>query len=35
MVLCINFGRLRSVQRVCQMHKLDLLTPRQIRDRAS
>jgi hypothetical protein len=26
----INFGRLRSVQRLCQIHGLDLLTPRQI-----
>jgi len=28
------FGRLRSVQRLRQMHGLDLLAPRQIRNRA-
>jgi hypothetical protein len=30
----INCGRLRSVQRYCQMHGLDFLTPCQIRNRA-
>ena len=28
------FGRLRSVQRLCQMRRLDLFTPREICNRA-
>jgi len=32
-VLCINFGRLRSVQLLCQVNHLDFLTLRQIRNR--
>jgi hypothetical protein len=33
--LIVNFGRLRSMQRFRQTHRLDFFTPRQVRNRSS